>query len=248
MPDMRAYRERTWRVWIVILGVLGRGWSEPHNSSEGRTVACHGAQDSAVRSRLPNRFQRNAMAELEGARAEIMGTTEAMTDEELPHSSPETKSGPVQASKVVLSAGGKLFCGERRSGGIDFPGGKAQLGEEKCECAVRELMEEVEFPTTALRDEVSRRIFASSTVTFLFETDDDRSYMTTLFLVETAMEGISLTEDGHRELSDPGWRSLDEVLADLNCSRRPPQAGRAYAEAVVELLSYSGSESLKKRP
>ena len=202
-----------------------------------------GAQDSAVRSRQTTQ-------EPAGARAEIMGTTEAMTDKELPHSAPETTSGPVQASKVVLSAGGKLFCGERRSGGIDFPGGKAQLGEEKCECAVRELMEEVEFPTTAVRDEVSRRIFgsASSTVTFLFETDDDRSYMTTLFLVETAMEGISLTEDGHRELSDPGWRSLEEVLADLNRSRRPLQAGRAYAEAVVELLSYSGSESLKKRP
>lgn len=177
------------------------------------------------------------MAKLNGARADIMGTTDVTTEKELPPSSLQSKSGPIPASKVLLTAGGKVFCGERRSGGVDFPGGKSEVGEDKCECAVRELMEEVEFPTTAVRDEVSSSIFASalSTVTFLFETEES-TYLTTLFLVETATEGISLTEDGHRELSDPGWRSLEEVLANLSCSRRPVQAGRAYAQAVLELL------------
>ena len=147
-------------------------------------------------------------------------------------------SAPRRASKVLFHCNGVVYCGERRvTGGLDLPGGKAEGAETPRTCAVREVGEELRYadPETALWAEDS--LARAPCARFLFDTEDC-CFDVHVFLVQCeASTNFELTPEGKRELARPAWRCAEELLADLEVSRRPAAAGRAYATAVRALLS-----------
>ena len=58
------------------------------------------------------------------------------------------------ASKVLLVWKNTVFCGRRREGGLDFPGGWARPLETPAECAIRELREETEVDSNEELDQL----------------------------------------------------------------------------------------------
>ena len=147
-------------------------------------------------------------------------------------------SAPRRASKVLFHCDGVVYCGERRdTGGLDLPGGKAEGAETPRTCAVREVGEELRNadPETVLWAEDS--LARAPCARFRFDTEDC-SFDVHVFLVQCkASTNFELTPEGKRELARPAWRCAEELLADLEISRRPAAAGRAYATAVRALLA-----------
>ena len=141
------------------------------------------------------------------------------------------------ASKVVFECGGFLFCGQRREGGFDFPGGKAQGGEDPRECAEREIAEETHLTAeAALR--TARILRGVKPVCFRMELQP-RAFDVSVFAVRLREQGVRLSPEGERELRHPAWRPVEEVLQDLRRSRFPRQAGIAYAGAVECALRHT---------
>ena len=50
-------------------------------------------------------------------------------------------------------------------------------------------------------------------------------------------EELVLTAEGEREMTQPAWRKLDDVIENLETSRTPPREGRNYARALRKLLA-----------
>lgn len=144
---------------------------------------------------------------------------------------------PTPASKVVFVWGNRLFCGYRREGGLDFPGGKAELAETPSECAQRELKEEVHLSSHAL---ASLNKIRTPRACFLMQITDQQRYLVSIFVVHLASPGVTLTADGSRELSGPAWREVEEVLTNLSSSRVPVSAGCAYAAGLLAALRQAG--------
>ena len=141
---------------------------------------------------------------------------------------------PTPASKVVFVWNNRLFCGRRRGGGLDFPGGKAEATETPSECARRELREETSLGSHAAAS-LDSDAFRAPQAVFDMHLDDKR-YSVSLFVVPLALPDVALTAEGSRELASPAWRELPEVVADLTWSRSPVAAGRAYAAALLVAL------------
>ena len=144
-----------------------------------------------------------------------------------PHSQP--------ASKVVFVWEELLFCGERRGGGLDLPGGNAEPGENAPTCARRELAEEAVVSAEAAAAVAAQVVRPPAAfLMHLPQTCFDAS----IFVVRLAAPGVCLTEDGQRELATPAWRPAAFVLQDLASSRTPASAGAgAYATALRAALS-----------
>lgn len=142
-------------------------------------------------------------------------------------------SGPTPASKVVFVWGNRLFCGQWREEGLDFPGGKSELAETPCDCAQRELKEEVNIGAHALARLSQLRV---PRATFLMELAGERRYRVSIFVVYLTQPEVALTKEGSRELSSPAWLEVPEILTDLSFSRVPLEAGRAYAVALLVAL------------
>ena len=144
-----------------------------------------------------------------------------------PHSQP--------ASKVVFVWEELLFCGERRGGGLDLPGGNAEPGENAPTCARRELAEEAVVSAEAAAAVAAQVVRPPAAfLMHLPQTCFDAS----IFVVRLAAPGVCLTEDGQRELASPAWRPAAFVLQDLAISRTPASAGGgAYATALRAALS-----------
>lgn len=142
------------------------------------------------------------------------------------------------ASKVIFVCNCRLFCGARRSGGLDFPGGKAQESETASACARRELSEEVRVFSLESQER-TRTETRFPAATCVMDLSEDESYQVSLFVVSLYRPDIELTADGARELASPAWRDLPDVLADLESTRQPRAAGHAYAAALRSALRVS---------
>ena len=104
------------------------------------------------------------------------------------------------------------------------------------DCAFRELSEELLLDDVLLT-RVQARLHRQGASFFM--TLHDTQFVVTLFVIPWDGPDLHLSEAGLQELSDPAWRPLRPILADLATSRDPPEAGRAYARAVCVALLHT---------
>ena len=183
---------------------------------------------------LINPHQHNAQEQHTLLRAMENDST-IVTEAGAPHSIP--------ASKVIFVWKGFLFCGKRRDGGLDFPGGKAEDDENASECAVRELTEETFLLSTHAEREV-RQQTQLARAAFTMDLEKGCRFYVSIFVVQLARPEVVLTQNGAHELAMPAWRTLTNVLADLEISRTPVSAGCAYAVAVRAAIKAAAPDSI----
>ena len=151
------------------------------------------------------------------------------------------KSGaarPRAASKKVFAREDlHIFCGERSvHGRLGVPGGRAprrpvpaaDINWPKRFCA----------SAWGAREEVAAAVARAPCVVFEMHLEGGASYEVSLFfcLFLAPSIGVFPTASGALEQARQTWRPLPEVVENICRTRRPAQAGVAYARALEEVL------------
>ena len=148
--------------------------------------------------------------------------------------------GAQEAAKVAfVNEKMEVWSAYRRgTEALDFPGGKAEEEETPVENAVREVQEEVQLSTDPSYFLGLSDSDLGPSVRFHMALDDYPPVTVTLFVFFWPdNKELVLTAEGEREMTQPAWRKLDDVIENLETSRTPPREGRNYARALRKLLA-----------
>ena len=156
---------------------------------------------------------------------------------------------PMRASKVFLRCGSKIFAGRRRGNGrLDVPGGVAEGEETPLECALRETLEEIIVNDANCKDWLECRLRESRTRRVCYVVEH-KTYLITLFHIQCRYRDIlGLTEDGMREMKEPGWLEIDAILREKRDRSQETESGSLYAAAIQELLADNGKREHEATP
>ena len=156
---------------------------------------------------------------------------------------------PMRASKVFLRCGSKIFGGRRRDNGrLDVPGGVAEGEETPLDCALRETLEEIIVNDANCKDWLEGRLRESRTRRVCYVVGH-KTYLITLFHIQCRYSDIlGLTEDGMREMKEPGWLEIDAILREKRDRAQETASGSLYAAAIQELLADNRKRGCEATP